>query len=192
MQGQDALPAWSPLVSIVEQVDIEYRHWGAYEDPRLPVGLWVGRGNVTGDGSGGLRTITLVFNPATAPLLSLAFSLEQVSIRDGDNVTKTLHLATSTLDPLAGQANTFEIGVDVVASQNSIALLSENGSRALRGLFLGRVSAELALQTAGLSLIGTNLSAPILRLSAQGYVWAARSQSAPNGGLLRPNPGLYP
>lgn len=178
-------------MSVSNLQDVEYRHWGAYTDPRMPVGLWTGRGLILGDASGGERQVLLVFNPATAVVLALYFSLEQISIQDSDNVTKTCRLVSEALDPIRGGSNPVRIGIDLVATAGGVeAVTSENGMRAVRGVFLGRQSA--VAQTTGLSFLADNVDGATLTFAAQGYVWGARSGSAPEGGLRRPVGGLYP
>jgi len=178
-------------MSVITEQDVEYRGWGGFNDRRLPEGLWMTEGAIVGDASGGVRSVSLVFNPLGAPELSLAYSLEQIAIVDSDNVTKTGGLETAGMEPLVDNASMdIAIALSVIANGSGQALLSEGGYETVHGIFLGRVRRNV-VELSGVTFRLANLLNATLTFAAQGYVWGARSWSAPDGGLLRPPRGLY-
>lgn len=175
-------------MSVVATIDTEYRAWGGYEDRREPSAMWVAQLTVTGDATGGTRNARIVFNQATAVRLSRYFSIENLSVRDSNNVAKDCQLTVNNLDPLAGIAKLQEYGLALIQTQIA-AELDPASALVMRGLFLG-VQGVIGIET-GISIFVDNVNLAALSIAAEGYVWGARSASAAGGGIIRPLRGLY-
>lgn len=171
-------------MSIAELSDIRYRHFGGFNDPRLPTASWFGTVTVTGDASGGTRQATLVMNRVTALRQSRYYSIEGIRATDGDNVAKAARFQTQNLGRFAHQVN-----LNLVASVGASAELDPLSLLVMRKVFLGQQGGDNT--TTGLSLTVTNSDGDAITFSAEGYTWGPEAASAVDGGVLRPSMGLW-
>jgi len=178
-------------LSVATVTSVRYRFFPGFPDDSLPIGYWAVSGLTLGDASGGTREVQLEFNPATAPRGAVFFSLEQVTVHDGNNAAKQGEFRTVNMDPIPGLsavAITNRWAGDLEAGAAS-AMLNPATQTVLRGWWLGRQAvAAVATQ---FRFLTTNSDLNILTVTAQGYLWGPRSQNAP-GGPSRPLQGLYP
>lgn len=176
-------------MTITKVVDIGYRPYGAYADPSLPAGIWIGGGVVTGDASGGDRQIRILFALATQLRVTHAFSLEQVTMDLTDNSAQGVEFRCSNLDKdvsdVTGRNLRFIMSTSGAAAGDSFMSLRE-----MAGLpfFLGRQSGS-NIETS-MTLILPNSLNEEFSATCQGYYWSQRSISVPSG-PRRPTGGLY-
>lgn len=171
-------------MTIAASSQIRWRPFSGYADPRLPIGTWAVNAGVTGDASGGLRVAQIVFVLATAPRASLMWSLEQMHVEDSDNNSKNGNIVASNLDPIIS-SRTWRIGL---GDSTTTALLVLPATYPTFPLWLG--GQAVGALTASLDISFANINASVLVVSAEGYIWAARSRSI-EGGPQRPAQGLY-
>lgn len=166
---------------------MQRRPWGGYDDPALPEGIWVVLAIVTGNGSGGIMQVNIVFQQFEAARLgSEMFSIEQLSCQTSVNVTEQCQVETFNMGPLPSNPKWLLFIEDGGAGVNSSS--SRANAIAYNGLFLD--GPILPAQTAALSLTVANADPKVMLVSAEGYIWGARSRSLPGGPRQPPN-GLY-
>jgi len=178
-------------VSIIEVVTAGYRPYASYDDPTLPVGQWVGGGTVTGNSSGGFEMVQIDFSKNTQLRSSQTYSLEGVSIYCTATAQVSMGVAAFNLDPdmvrAAGLSRAFAMLLEATPADASIRLSGSGAS--ILPVFLGRQNNPNI--STGISFALVNVNSEQLRVTAEGYVWGARSVSMP-GGPQRPLQGLYP
>lgn len=181
-------------MTVLGQVVAQRRPYGAFDDPALPVGIWVARREVTGDATGGNVEILVVFADTSQPRTQQLFSLEQITVGVIGAGTETdVVLETVNLDPdLAGKNNANASQRWFLTMKQAAALgrsaLTPESARAMAGVFLGRQQVDFTLT--GVNTLFNNVNTGVHLVRAQGYVWGPRSVSIPSG-PLRPIPGLY-
>lgn len=174
-------------MSIGAQVEVSRREWGGELNPSHPIGMWMGAGLVQGDASGGTMNLDFVFQLQGAPNLdSQIYSLEQIAIHVEAPTSQTISLRTSVLGELSA-ADEWAIELRAFTQGGDAAILPRDAG-ALKGTFMG--SATAVGSTTALQVSAVNADGIDLIMSAQGYVWGARSRSV-LGGPKRPVDGLY-
>lgn len=170
-------------MTAVASIQVVRRPFNGYDDPRLPVGLWVSEQAVIGDATGGFRVVQLVFNPASAPRASLFYSLEQIHISDTDNNSKNGAITSQNLDGVIGS----QVWRVTIGDGPALATIPFQNLPDFP-LFLGGQIVQGT--TSSLDFQFANVDGATLNCSAQGYMWSARSRSTP-GGPQRPVGGLF-
>jgi len=175
-------------VSTEVTVPIVQRPWRGYDEPGLPVGMWVAQGTIIGDGSAGFTQVSFNFHTALQALSGRFFNLEQLEVHRNDDAAAlgALTLVNFDLAPIGVPNRVIQMSLSPTDSQTDAAAL-DNVAVDLP-LFLGRtIAAGLATQ---LIISGINVNAVSLNAMGQGYIWEPRSTLAP-GGLRRPVDSLY-
>ncbi len=168
---------------------ISIRPWRGYDDPGLPVGMYIAQNAVTGDASGGNMTVIFIFKPEGEPVSGRFFSIEQFDA----------HHSSAGLFTGFAVANNFEtLGPVGLVNRQWRYVVSDNrnGVGALNSdiymplpLFLGS-AAPVASLSAQFEVGVDNIDLSSYVVTIQGYIWEARSIQAP-GGLRRPVDSLY-
>jgi len=161
--------------------------WQGWISRALPTGVWKANFVVVGDGSGGERLVDVVFKPANVVASNQLYSLEHITVSDGDNNDKIMEVAT------AGFAATF--GSDWGASfrilaTSSTARLAVEDAVAIRGSFLGELTRTLPAIVFIRARV-TNVTGAAFAGVMAGWVWGPEAKSAP-GGPQRPGGGAFP
>jgi len=177
-------------MSVVEQIDVRYRRFSGYLDPRYPEGHWFARASVTGDGSGGFATLSLVFAGATlATRNSRIYSLEQMSVSSTETTERVnLFTAANMGTTQFAQNNEMAVRSLDLAFNTPVAQAVEIGQLSFLPLFLG--SQRFVGTTTSIDMLMTNVNAIVYNFEAQGYWWGPRSVLV-DGGPQRPPSGLY-
>lgn len=174
-------------MSVVSQQDVFYRRFSGYQDPRFPEGYWFARGTVTGDATGGVMALDLVFTAAAITSLnSRIYSLEQLSLTQGDNTDRTYELRGLNMTGLP-LAFTHNYAIEVRGLPGGGGALD---LRELAGLPLFLGSQNEVGTTQSVSLIIDNVNGLTYRAEGEGYWWGPRSVLI-DGGPQRPPTGLY-
>lgn len=163
-----------------------FREFAGFDDPGLPAGYWVALVSVTGDASGGVRTLPVTFNLLGAPLDSRFYSVEQIAIFDAQ-ASAGVHMFTfAGFDQIGTgtKLTTFQTG-DLAGPLNTAALVRDIRPKA----FLGQ-QGNIGTATV-LTVDVPNADGIVVQAQAEGYFWTARSVNV-DGGLRRPLGGLYP
>lgn len=174
-------------MSVVADFPVIQRPWAGYDDPGLPVGMWIAQGTVSGDMTGGDASVVFVFKPAGNPLGGRFYNIEQLEV----------HTTNASVNEGGLLFNNFEI-VGTTGLVNRLTHLSlESDGITDAGLipgdlqlpiFIGRpqlVDLEAAVQV---RLANTTIE--VLFATIQGYIWEPRSLLVA-GGLRRPPDSLY-
>jgi len=176
-------------MSVLDSIVVESRRYSGWIDPRYPIGYWQAALTVTGDATGGLIGIDLVFQGAQAPELnSQMYSVERVAASKDSGTVRAYTLSAINM---AGPANEGFVHQYIVTMQ----IRTGAGRAALPGdqitflpWFLG--SQRTPAITASLSLVGQNDNTVAITFEAEGYRWSPRSVLV-DGGPQRPPTGLY-
>lgn len=178
-------------MAIIGQAGIRQRIWRGYDDPGLPVGMYVGWAQVTGDVSGGDSTVLLNYEPSElkpAQRPGRFYNIEQ------------LEIFQSTLATDVGQLLLINWSVEIDAAftnrQYTAQLtLNQGGDSALRiqdkltrPIFLGQAAQRGT--TASVRYVSDNVDGTVIVLWCEGYIWEPRSVQS-EGGLRRPADSLY-
>jgi len=168
---------------------ISIRPWRGYDDPGLPVGMYIGQNAVTGDASAGDMIIFFDFKGEGEPVSGRFFNLEQINVFHSGTSPKDGHVVLNNFETLGpvGLVNR-QYKFELVNNFNGVSALSERIYLPLP-LFLGSV-APVASLAATLEVGIDNVDLTSLVATIQGYIWEPRSVQA-EGGLRRPVDSLY-
>lgn len=176
-------------MAVVDSIVVESRRYSGWVDPRFPIGYWQAALTVTGDGTGGLLAIDLVFQGAIPGFLnSQMYSVERVGVAASNNVARVVSLIAPNM---AGPSN------QGFVNQYALAMSphTHGGGSAINGdqltflpWFLG--SQRAAGTTASVSMVTTNTDTIAFTFEAEGYRWSSRSVLI-DGGPQRPPTGPY-
>lgn len=169
-------------MSIIATKDFNLAIGQGYDDPGHPIGVWECATSVTGDGSGGTRSVQLNLKGAGVQIGNM-FSLEEIWASDSD-VTATDALFMSTTG-FQGFGTTRSIAIPMLVLDSETSL---NAEPRQYKLFIGRggtpgTAAPLTFQKA-------NANTEVLAVACRGYIWTPRSVGAP-GGPRRPPDGPF-
>jgi len=177
-------------MAIVAQVNIESRRYSGWNDPRYPIGYWQGALSLTGNASGGILGIDLLFQQANgaAFLNSQMFSVERFSIETDDEANRDMQVKAINMGGPAnkGFVHAYTVLVDAVAGAGRASVRAE--SLALCPWFVG--SQRTPGVSASISLLVDNANGILFEFEAEGYRWSPRSVLV-DGGPQRPPTGLY-
>lgn len=180
-------------MTVIATGQIFPRLWRGWDDPSLPVGMWVGQVQVTGDGSGGAMRMQHFFRPEADPVSGRFYNLEQVDLIITVNAPVgevACALGTDGFDRVGG-AEMFDRGWTLQVGPNSRAGESVGIYNEFTKLpiFLGQAS-TVPDGACSLSVEIANVDTAVFQSVLQGYIWDPRSVSA-QGGLRRPLGNLY-
>lgn len=176
-------------MSVLESIVVESRRYSGWTDPRYPIGFWQAAITVTGDATGGLVGLDLVFQGGLEPRLnSQMYSVERFA---GSQSIGTNEEYSVEAVNMGGPANTGFVHRYLVRMIGR----GGGGSGSIAGndftflpWFLG--SQRTPGITAALSLVGLNIDGVAFTFEAEGYRWSPRSVLV-DGGPQRPPTGLY-
>jgi len=168
---------------------IRIRPWRGYDDPGLPVGMYVAQGAVTGDASGGDMNVFFVFKQEAEPVSGRFFNVEQINVFHTDTTFKFGHIIATNWEAVSavGLINR-QWRFELETNANAFTALNDQIYFPLP-LFLGQVAPVRDLQ-ADIAFGVDNVDLTSLVCSIQGYIWEPRSVQA-EGGLRRPVDSLY-
>jgi len=174
-------------VSVANAINI--RPWRGYDDPGLPVGMYVAQNAVTGDASGGDMIIFFDFKGEGEAVSGRFFNIEQLNVFHSTTASKDGHFVINNFETLGpvGLVNR-EYRFRLAANGNGLSAMTEQVYFPLP-LFLGSV-APVASLAASFEVGIDNIDLSSLVATIQGYIWEPRSIQAP-GGLRRPVDSLY-
>jgi len=177
-------------LSIVAQINVESRRFSGWLEPQYPIGFWQAALSLTGDVSGGLLGIDLVFQQANGParLNSQMYSVERFAIQSTFNGGKAARIRAINMGGPSNQAFKHEYTALLQAQDGTDDSALVPVAMTLVPWFLG--SQKQAGTTASFSMILDNLDGVIVDFEAEGYRWSPRSVLV-NGGPQRPPTGLY-
>jgi len=176
-------------MSVTATFDISYRLFSGYpDDPGLPLGTWLGQGNVIGDGSGGTSTVLMAASRGTAALTRLFLSIEELMVSSTNNANKDGELRTVNMERIA-EGELVRRWAATMVTGPSAAMLHLTARQGILKAFIGAPGAVGA--PAGVSSILENASGTTHAIIIGGYFWGPRSINV-DGGPSRPQQGLYP
>lgn len=172
-------------MTVANTEPIFFRRFNGHVDPALPEGWWFGSVSVTGDGTGGIASLSLALAPVSDALNSRIFSLEQLSVSSTATAGANVRFqGTNLVGPGPVNLDMF-FGAAMVVSDASV--ISAEALNALP-LFLG--SAADRAQQASYSAVLPNSDMVVFDFEAQGYWWGPRSVLV-DGGPQRPLRSVY-
>lgn len=176
-------------MSVIFDAPIVPRMWRGYDDPGLPVGMYIAHFAIIGDGTGGTMQINFPFKEEDAPASGRFYNIEQISA----------FITVAQATPLAGfiRIVSFEaLGPFIIGDrqyrfdfQTSLPASSAGFGFPPLPLFLGQTS-RLANLFSHLQIGCANINLSALGVDIQGYIWEARSILS-EGGLRRPADALH-
>ncbi|KKL50933.1 hypothetical protein LCGC14_2300550 [marine sediment metagenome] len=157
-------------------------------DMALPVGEWLARGSVNGDGTGGFATITLITELFPAGPLFL-WSVEDLDAF-ASNASGNLSIEASSQDEVLNEDGTrddygvvrgdiplattgIRAGVHIFAGSNLQIRKIFQPAKAVPGVTFGTFSVQFGWDT--------NVNVTVYNARAWGYVWSVRALREPNG-----------
>ncbi len=176
-------------MSLAAQIAIESRRYSGWTDPRYPIGYWQAALRLTGNASGGLLGIDLLFQLATAERLnSQMYSVERLTVTSASSVNRIVKIAASNMGGPGNVAFTHQYSVELRAFTNVAGSALLGADLTFIPWFLG--SQRQPAQTGSVSLIAENIDGVEFTFEAEGYRWSPRSVLV-DGGPQRPPTGLY-
>jgi len=176
-------------VTVSFNESIHIRPWRGYDDPGLPVGMYLAQGAVTGDASGGDMIVFFEFKGEGEPISGRFFNLEQLNVFHSDTGAKVGHLVVNNFETLGpvGLVNR-QYAFTLTNNNNGVSAMDQRLYIPLP-FFMGSV-APVASLAAQVEVGVDNVDLSSLVATIQGYIWEPRSIQAP-GGLRRPVDSLY-
>jgi len=171
---------------------VEIRPYSAYDDPSLPIGLYIAEGGLVGDVSAGDVFMDFIFKFADNPQVSELFNLEQLAADSDHTAGQEALMSTVNMDRLAPTRDASPQRwrlqlVDVNGLLNPVnALATVSGS--LLPLWLGAPSPSEG--KSALRIQFPNEDGVAYFAQIQGYIWGPRSVLA-QGGPQRPVSALF-
>lgn len=176
-------------MTIVADAHVQQRTWRGYDDPGLPVGMFITQGTVLGDASGGRQLVIFTFKGEAEPASGRFYNLEQVEIHYTQVGSIAFALVATNWDIIGptGLVNR-QWGGSLADNNNNVTAMTTFLQLPLP-IFLGTAAPVSAL-SAQLEVGVPNILAQTLLVTLQGYIWEPRSVMA-EGGLRRPVDSLY-
>ncbi len=177
-------------MTITAFASIQTRLWRGYDDPGLPVGMWLAHGQVVGDASGGEQQVGFDFQAEDAPVSSRFWNIEQIDSHKNSTITLAAFISSLNFDR-DGAASTITRRDWLFTYVNNLRSVAAIDYVQLpkMPIFLGNSTFEEGI--ASQVFIGTaNVLNVVLVVTIQGYIWEARSILS-QGGLRRPLDTLY-
>lgn len=176
-------------MTIVSNNNVQQRTWRGYDDPGLPVGMYIAQGLVTGNGTGGQMEVIFQFRNEGSAASGRFYNIEQVECQISATTTREIFIKATNWDIIgpAGLINR-EWSAQVTNNNNDIAAMATIRQFPLP-IFLGITSPVPSL-AAQIEVGSVNVDLTALTATIQGYIWEARSVMA-EGGLRRPVDSLY-
>jgi len=176
-------------MSVVAEIVIEGRRYSGWVDPRYPIGYWQASLSVTGDATGGLAAIDLVFQGAEpANLNSQLYSVERVAASQNNGSNQLISLEAVNMGGPANQGFIHRYVIPMTGRTGGGQAALDGGSFTFLPWFLG--SQRTPGIKASVSFVTANVDTVITTFEAEGYRWGARSVLV-DGGPQRPPTGLY-
>ncbi len=177
-------------MAIVAQQIVESRRYNGWADPRYPIGYWQAARSLTGDGTGGLLGIDLIFQQANGParLNSQMYSVERLTVTGSDGLNRLARITAVNMGGPANQVFSHTYVLDLRATTGVAGSAALGNMFTMLPWFLG--SQRQAGTSASISLIVGNVDTITFTLEAEGYRWSPRSVLV-DGGPQRPPTGLY-
>lgn len=176
-------------MSIVFNVHVQQRPWRGYDDPGLPVGMYISQGLVTGDASGGNMILIYNFRLEGDAASGRFYNLEQMNLFHSGTTALTVGMVATNWD-IVGEQGLLnrQWRSRLMENTNSVSPILASEALALP-LFLG-ITSPVASLAAQLELSVDNVDLTTLVGTIQGYIWEPRSVLS-EGGLRRPMDSLY-
>lgn len=179
-------------MSVTSVVSIHPRLWRGYDDPGLPVGMYIAHNTGTGDGTGGTNELAFVFKAANEPASGRFFNIEQFNVFEATAQGADILGSLRALD--------FEaLGQDAITTRRWRFAMTDDGTARRTidfstgpppmPLFLGQ-TARAAAFFSHVVIAVPNVNTQPIEATIQGYIWEPRSILA-EGGLRRPIDALY-
>jgi len=165
------------------------RPWRGYDDPGLPVGMWVSQGVVTGDASAGQMAITTVFRPEGARVSGRFFNVEQVEAQISPSNSNGVFFFLADMDTVGDTVMVDRQWGGILASNSSVGILRHERLPPLPW-FLGAPRRDTGSFSSQFQVGTPNVDLSTWLVTLQGYIWEPRSMMA-QGGLRRPIDSLY-
>lgn len=164
-------------------------------DHGLPVGIWYSHAEVTGDASGGIVGILILFQPAAGPTNGQFYSLEQLSARIDAEANRSMSVRSVNFGTGLGSGQPGQLNIEWTTWTNvtgiaasGLALSDPEQTVGFRKVFLGRpVQGAQAQINIAMTNIGAGVS---LDVTAMGYVWNPGAVNSPLG-IRRPVETLW-
>lgn len=178
-------------MTVVAQTGIFQRTWRGYDDPGLPVGMYMSSTSVLGDTSGGSSTIQFIFRAEAAPVTGRFYNIEQLDVNRVGTQQREGFLQSFNFESVGptGLVN-FERRLVLEPNNGTFGSALDHGQLGFRlPLFLGSPQALADLE-AQVNIGFNNADGVTILATIQGYIWEPRSIMA-EGGLRRPIDSLY-
>lgn len=176
-------------MAITAVADVTYEAWGGHLDPRLPVRVWKGLLNLTGDASAGNISAFLRFNLAGVERLDHYFSLEEYWVDSSATSATTYSLQARNFGSVQTGVRGVNLRVRLEGNSAAVRVGMDMEEPLKLPIFLGQQVSRSTLLEIVTILPNVDLQTDNIWLG--GYDWGPRSPSAPDGGISRPNPGLF-
>lgn len=168
---------------------VQQRPWRGYDDPGLPVGMYVAQGSTVGDASGGDMIVFFDFKGEGRAASGRYYNLEQVEAQISTELDTIFHLQANNWD-LVGDAGLIDRNWSARLLDNDNGLSAMATERQLPlPIFLG-IAAPVRDLSCRLEFGANNQDGIAIAVTIQGYIWEPRSVMA-EGGLRRPVDSLY-
>jgi len=177
-------------VTIAGQVAIRNRSWRGYDDPGLPVGMYISQQSVTGDLSGGNMRINHTFALSQRPTSPRYYNIEQLEVHVTSELGATSGFLIIRNFELVSPSGLIDRQLRFVLTSNNRTVSALDFSEAPRlPIFLG-ITSVVPVISSEVEVGIDNIDGETLFSTIQGYIWGPRSMMAP-GGLRRPVDSLY-
>jgi len=184
-------------MSVASTMEYQLRPFAAERIPGNPGGLWAVHGVVVGDASGGVRSMTHLFQALPTISNSNFYSIEQIQINDTNVETTAVILQINSMDAIFPRfelaANTqrfWDIPMVNIAIPGGPQVSAMEWDRQRQTpWFVGQASRNPSL-AALMVLTTANNDGARINATVQGYWWPPGAMNE-EGGLKRPVGSIY-
>jgi len=179
-------------MSVIESRPFSLRPWSGHSEPGLPVAIWTQSFSLTGDASGGSRTMITEFKAASSPAHPRLYNLEQMDIFDNKSIGAIVDILWNGFDRPPGTTSEGSglgaFGYTIAMQASAIAGSLASGFDTPPFPILLGIPAAVVSQCV-VQIRAENSDGDLIRAKLHGYVWDARSFQT-DGGPQRPK-GLW-
>lgn len=175
-------------MTVLTNVHVNRRAWRGYDEPGLPVGIYIAQGLVTGDATGGDMRLLFGFKEEGDAASGRFYNLEQVDLHTSNTSAANMDMRAENFD-FVGAAGLINRQWAARTRNTGIVTALSTDTQFPLPLFLG-LAAPVASLVSQIIIQTPNVDGVAFHATIQGFIWEPRSILA-EGGLRRPLDSIF-
>lgn len=175
-------------MTVIQDIHVGRRSSRGYDDPGLPVGIYVAQGLVTGDATGGDMRLLYGFKEEGDAASGRFYNIEQIDLHIGNTSAANIRMRALNFD-FVGAFGLIDREWAARTRNNGTATALSTDTQFPLPLYLG-LAAPVAELVSSVIFDTPNVNGVGFTATIQGYIWEPRSVLS-EGGLRRPVDSLF-